>query len=246
MFSIVFISFLTIVASIVGTLSGFGLGTIMLPVLLFYDIPFSQVVLMVAIIHLFHDISKMALFHASINWNLFLHFGLPTIIATFFGALFINSRPEFLFSFLGIFLMTYSLALLILPDFRLKYTRRNAIIGALTSGFFAGIFGIRGAIRAVFLSAYDFPHKTYISTIGAVSILLDSTRIGVYFWQGIYLTNDLLFGLWFYIIASFVGSYIGGHLIHLIPQGQFRKIVAIFLLLARIRLVVTPFLGLGY
>ena len=76
---IIFIAILALIASIVGTITGFGTSTIMVPVLLFF-FPVSQVLLLVGIIHWFGNIWKITLFRGGIRWNLLLLFGLSGIV----------------------------------------------------------------------------------------------------------------------------------------------------------------------
>ena len=73
---IALIALLTFVGSLVGTLTGFGTSTVMVPVLvMFYPLP--QALLLVGIIHWFGDIWKMLLFRSGVRWRLVLLFGVP-------------------------------------------------------------------------------------------------------------------------------------------------------------------------
>ena len=77
---------LTLVASAVGTLTGFGTSSIMVPVLVsFYPLP--QTLFPVGIIHWFGDIWKMLLFRSGVRWRLVLLFGGAGIVATVLGGL---------------------------------------------------------------------------------------------------------------------------------------------------------------
>ena len=239
MMQLIIITLITLVASCVGLVSGFGLGTIMAPTLLFF-LPFSQVILLVCIIHWFHNIWKLLFFHHGINWQLFLSFGIPSIIAGIFGALLVGDKGFMLTSLLGVFLIAYVFVLWFMPTLHFKHTWLNGFIGGTLTGFFAGIFGIRGALRSMFLSAFNLSKATYLGTIGAISFLLDSTRLIVYFSHGIKLEQSLTNGLLFFIPASFIGAWIGKYAVHKIPQEHFRKIIAIFLLCAGIRLLLMP------
>ena len=63
---ILFISILTFIASIVGTVTGFGTSTIMVPALLFFY-PLPQVLLLVGIVHFAGNIWKMIFFHSGLR-----------------------------------------------------------------------------------------------------------------------------------------------------------------------------------
>jgi len=236
MLSVIAIGFVTLLASCIGTLSGFGLSTIMLPILLLF-LPFTQVILLVSIIHWFHSGWNTLLFREGISWHLFAYFGIPGIVTSTFGARLVGGEPEHLLPFLGVFLIGYSFLLIFVPKFQLPYTRLIALMGGSLSGFFAGIFGMRGAVRSMFLSAFNLPKIVYLGTTGVIAFFVDSTRLFVYVLEGINIDPSLWWGLLLFVPASFVGSYIGRYLVYKISIQYFRKFVALFLLLVGLRLL---------
>ncbi len=240
---ILLITVLSFIANIIGTVSGFGVGTVLTPILLLF-LPFGPTVLLVCILHWFHDVFKLFFFRSGIDWKLFIYFGIPTIVATFLGALLVTpTQSHVLTALLGLFLIFSVGMMYAVESFRIPDTWITSMVGGLLSGFFAGIFGIRGAVRSVFLSAFDLRKATYIGTTGAISLLLDSTRLGVYLWDGIRMDQSLVWGFAFFVPASFIGAYVGAKMVHWIPQKYFRDVVAIFLFLVGIKLLVTPWLG---
>lgn len=83
---ILLLALLTVVASAVGTLTGFGTSTIMVPVLVLF-LPLGETLLFVGIIHFFGDIWKMLIFRKGFSkWKLILAFGIPGAAFSFFGA----------------------------------------------------------------------------------------------------------------------------------------------------------------
>ncbi len=76
---IFYITLLTILASGIGALTGFGTSTIMVPILLFF-LPLTQTLLLVGIIHWFGDIWKILLFREGLQWKLIFTFGITKII----------------------------------------------------------------------------------------------------------------------------------------------------------------------
>ena len=52
------------------------------------------------------------------------------------------------------------------------------------TGFMAGIFGMGGAIRSLFLSAFNLPKEVYIVTGAAIAIFIDISRLGTYLLRG--------------------------------------------------------------
>lgn len=237
---IVSIALLTILAAGVGTLTGFGTSTIMVPVILVF-FPLPETLLLVGVIHWFGNIWKMTLFKEGVRWRLIAAFGIPGVIATFFGARIVISAPEFLFSqVLGGFLIAYTLFLFLEPKFELRQSNITAAAGGALSGFFAGIFGVGGAIRGTFLTIFDLPKAVYIATAGAIGLAIDSTRLATYIWNGTRLDEALLWGFLLFIPASFLGAYLAKRIVDKIPQKKFRIVVAIFLLLVGIKFLFFP------
>jgi uncharacterized membrane protein YfcA len=228
---------MVIIASGIGTLTGFGTSTIMVPVmLLFYSVP--QTLFFVGIIHFFGNVWKLLLFRKGLNWRLILSFGIPGIAATFLGASLVFNIPRPIFSkILGSFLILYVIYLSVESSFKVKSNIVFGAFGGALSGFLAGVFGIGGAVRGLFLTAFDLPKVVYISTAGAIAICIDVTRLTRYFSQGTRLPTLLLYGLPLFIPASFLGAAIAKHIVDKIPQQHFRKIVAVFLLLMGIKLL---------
>ena len=228
---IAYITILVLIAGMVGTMSGFGTSTIMVPILLLF-FPLPQTLLFVGIIHWFGDVWKILLFKKGLNWRLILGFGIPGILASFAGAsLTFQISEKILMKILGGFLLAYVIFIFLKPGFRLSKNKKNMIAGGALSGFFAGIFGVGGAIRATFLTVFDLPKAVYISTAGAIALLIDSTRLITYLSGGVRLKAMLLWGLIVFVPASFVGAKIAQKIVGYIPQKSFRMFITVFLAL---------------
>jgi uncharacterized membrane protein YfcA len=234
------ICFLVFVASIVGTITGFGLSTIMVPVLaMFY--PFDQTLVFVGIIHWFSNLWKLILFRGGFRWRLIVTFGVPGIFASFVGAsLMFDISQRVLPRVLGMFIIVYVIYLLVRSSFKVMQNTTTAICGGALSGFFAGIFGIGGAVRGMFLSAFDLPKAVYIATAGAIALAIDTTRLTTYIVKGAQLEKPLLWVMPIFITASFLGAQSAKHIVEKIPQKYFRVVVAVFLMLAGLKLLIYP------
>jgi len=74
---------------------------------------------------------------------------------------------------------------------------------ALFLGFFTGPFGVDGAIRLTFLTAFNFTKGVYLAISEAIAFLIDSTRLTTYFSGGVNLSTQLLYGCFIFIPACF-------------------------------------------
>jgi uncharacterized protein len=101
--------------------------------------------------------------------------------------------------------------------------------------FSSGIFGVGGAIRSTFLSAYNLDKSVFLFTSGAIGFLIDSSRLVGYFTGGIRLVDYSTTTLAVAVVISLVGAYIAKKFVHKIPQDKFRLVIALALLLVGIR-----------
>ncbi|OGM19533.1 hypothetical protein A2955_00900 [Candidatus Woesebacteria bacterium RIFCSPLOWO2_01_FULL_37_19] len=234
------ISLLTLIASFVGTISGFGLSTVMLPVIVLY-FPLPIALLFVGIIHAFSDLWKIILFKHAFDKKIILMFGIPGIIASLIGAKIVLTTPQtILLQFFGLILIAYVLIITFNSRFRLPHTPFYSGLGGVTSGFLAGVFGMGGAARSVFLTAFNFPKDVYIFATGAIGAIIDSGRLFTYYFGGIRLEQDLIYGLIIFIPVSFIGAEIAKKFVDKVPQKLFRNVVALFLFLVGLKLLVFP------
>lgn len=235
---IFYIALLTLVASTIGTITGFGTSTLMVPVLLIF-LPLPQTLLIVGLIHFFGDIWKIILFKkGGINWKILLGFGIPGVITSFIGAKMVFVLPnQILIKTIAVLMIIYSLFIMIKPNFELAINYFNMIFGGALSGFLAGLSGVGGAVRGAYLTAFNLRKNVYIFTAGAIALFVDATRIVTYFSNGAKLNNNLLLGVILFIAISFVGAKIAQKIVKKIPEKYFRIIISIFLIAVGIRLL---------
>jgi hypothetical protein len=238
---LILLSVLVLLASMVGTLSGFGTSTIMVPVmLLFFPLPVT--LLFVGIIHWFGDIWKMLFFRSGVRkWRLILWFAVPGVIVSYLGATVVISAPEeIMMRILGGFFLLYVLFIFFNKEWKLPERDLTAGIGGTLSGLAAGIFGVGGAIRGAFLSAFNLPKEVYLFTSGAMALVIDSSRIVGYVGGGTRLEGLFWWGLLIFIPLSFLGAWIAKKLVDYIPQHYFRIFIALFLAVVAVKFLLFP------
>ena len=235
---ILLLGMLTLLGAAVGTATGFGTSTVMIPVLSLW-LPFPVALLFVGIIHLFGDVWKVVLFKKGLNLKLALAFGIPGFVASYVGASLSFYGAELpLKRILGGFLLVYVAFLLTKRQWQLPQKPITAISGGTLSGLFAGFFGVGGAVRGAFLAAFNLPKEVYIFTSGLIALFIDVTRITRYITGGTRLDINLLYALMLCVPVSFAAAYLAKRLLNKIPQGLFRVFVAIFLALVAAKLLI--------
>lgn len=226
-----------LLAEIIGTIAGFGSSTILLPITLFF-FNFQTALAIVSIVHLSGNIGRLFFFKKNINKDLFINFGIPSIILALIGALLVSQLSQSIFKFiLGIFLIIFVLLSLLTHKIKLKLNKRNAILGGSLSGFFAGLIGTGGALRSAFLTSFNLKKTTYIATISIISLTVDLTRVPIYLFNN-FLPHNLYLTIPIMLIIAITGTYIGKKLVLKINQKLFTLIILILIALAGIKLLI--------
>lgn len=203
--------------------------------LIFFD--FKTALVLVALFHIFGNIGRISFFRRSLDRHTLLIFGIPNVILTFLGALLVSFTPsDLLKGILGIFLAAYAILFLYKGDLRIKRSLFNSIFGGGLSGFLAGLIGTGGALRGAFLTAFGLPKEKYIATAAVIALVVDLTRIPVYFAQG-FLSNQYYAYVPFLFIIAIIGSFTGKQIVRIIPQDKFKKVVLIAILIIGVKFI---------
>ncbi len=192
------IAIFSFAGSAITLFSGFGLGTILLPVfVLLFPGKTEEAVALTAIVHLLNNSFKMTLLHRNVNRNVLLRFGLPALIAAIPGALLLKSMDHFeplgywqlggspvamfpVDMILGILIVLFAMMELFPVGGRLGFRNNHWFVGGILSGFFGGLSGHQGALRSVFLSRSGLSREEFIGTGIAIALLVDIGRLFVY------------------------------------------------------------------
>lgn len=237
---VTYLALIALVGTIVGTVTGFGTSTIMIPVLLIYFPP-VEAIFLVSIIHYFGDIWKVMLFREGFNWKLIALFGVVGMIPSYIGAsLALNLDKTLLLRLMGVFFIAYFAFLVFKSKFKIGVGIKTALLGGVFAGFSAGVFGLGGPIRSAVLSAYDMPKAVFIATGAVIGLMVDAPRMVAYFMADTPLPSHLRWSLVLFIVLSFIGAQIGKYIVDKIPQEKFRSVVATLLFVLGVKLVAVP------
>jgi uncharacterized protein len=232
-----------LISEIIGTMAGFGSSTIFLPLaLLFVD--FKTAIILVAIFHLFGNLSRIIFFRQGFDKRIILQFGVPSIFFSILGALLIGVLPQPILKLvLGIFLITTSVSFLIKPRLKIPANTSTFIAGGSVTGFITALVGTGGALRATLLQGFNIEKIKYIATAATIALATDATRIPVYISQGFlreqyFIYIPILFGI------ALAGSFVGRRIVKMIDQELFRKIVLVATIIVSIKFIIDGLLAL--
>lgn len=233
-------------ASILTLYSGFGLGTILMPVVAIF-FPIAVAVALTAFVHLLNNLFKLAALWRDINWRVTWRFGLPAILATVPGAWLLTDLSD------SPALHSYSLAgmdaiitpvkltvgvLLILfatmewlPILKnIKLTEKSLPFGGVLSGFFGGLSGHQGAFRSAFLIHAGLDKNAFVGTNAAIAALVDTTRLAVYGMNITLLLGQVNTGLILAATAAAFAGVLAGKIgLKKVTIGFIQKLVAVLL-----------------
>jgi uncharacterized protein len=232
-----------LISEIIGTMAGFGSSTIFLPLaLLFVD--FKTAIILVAIFHLFGNLSRIIFFRQGFDKRIILQFGVPSVFFSILGALLIGVLPQPILKLvLGIFLITTSASFLIKPRLKIPANTSTFIAGGSVTGFITALVGTGGALRATLLQGFNIEKVKYIATAATIALATDVTRIPVYISQGFlreqyFIYIPILFGI------ALAGSFVGRRIVKMIDQELFRKIVLVAIIIVSIKFIIDGLLAL--
>lgn len=224
------IAVVSLLASLLTFFSGFGLGTLLLPVFaLFFDL--ETAIALTAIVHFLNNLFKFGLVYKKINASLVLKFGVPSLIFAFLGAWLLKqfsvSEPLFTYSIsghdfsvtiigitIGVLMLVFSLWEIIPSLKNLSFGKNNLVWGGALSGFFGGLSGHQGALRSAFLIRLNLEKEMFISSGIAIACLVDIARLSIYstsISKEIISQNYLLLIL--AILSAWIGAFAGSKLL---------------------------------
>ncbi|ASS47356.1 MAG: hypothetical protein A3D31_16055 [Candidatus Fluviicola riflensis] len=227
--------------------SGFGLGTILVPVFALF-FPIEIAILLTAIVHFLNNGFKFLLLGKHVNWPIALRFGLPAIVFALLGAwllkflatieplgdyqlfghLFIVEWVKLIIGFLLVFFALFEL----IPALsKLELDRKYLPIGGVLSGFFGGLSGNQGALRSVFLLRAGLGKESFIATGVIIACLIDTARLIVYIPPIIQQHERFDFTLLLAAtLSAFAGAFAGNKLLKKMTLGTLRVGVACLLI----------------
>ena len=227
--------------------SGFGLGTVLTPVMALF-FPVEIAVALTAVVHFANNLFKLALFGRAADWKVTLRFGVPALLASLAGAWVLvrlaHLEPWFTWSLMGRAMDVTPVKLLLgvlIAYFALRELRPRRQsrpypaswlpLGGLVSGFFGGLSGNQGAFRSAFLLGAGLTKEAFIATGVVLACVVDVSRLAIY--AGL-AGSEMVSGNAGLLVAAtlsaFLGAFFGGKLLKKMTIDTVRRLVGIMLL----------------
>lgn len=240
-------------AALLTFFSGFGLGTLLMPVVALFFSP-AVAIAITAVVHFANNILKFFLVAKSADRKTLLYFGVPAVIFAFLGAYLLGSLSDMgvLYEY-AIFgkaffitpikvaigsLILFFVTLESLPYFsQIALEKRWLPLGGVLSGFFGGLSGNQGAFRSMFLLKAGLSKEQFIATGVVLAVMVDSARMIIYK-DSFLLDTDLEWDMVFVaVMAAFFGTLIGNRALKKVSIKFIRIVVATLLVLISFGLI---------
>ena len=248
------VSLAALLASCLTFFSGFGLGTLLMPVVALF-LPVEVAIAVTAIVHLANNLFKLALVGKKADCSVVWRFGAPAVLAALLGAWLLNMLSGlptlFEYQWLGrefaVSVVKFIIGVLILafvwlelsPRFaKMSFDARYLPLGGALSGFFGGLSGHQGAFRSMFLLKSGLDSQRFIATGVVLAVLVDVARMLVYGWNFSASTAHIQWTMvLFASLSAFVGAYLGAQLLHKVTLRTIQRLVSVLLVLIGLGLV---------
>jgi uncharacterized membrane protein YfcA len=248
------ICFFSLVGSGLTFFSGFGLGTILVPVFAAF-FPLELAIVLTAVVHFLNNAFKLYLVGKNANRSIVFKFGIPAIIAAFIGASILTLISDIepiavysLFKFtasvtttkliIGGLLFFFALFDIVPTLSKLEFNKKYIPLGGFLSGFFGGLSGNQGALRTAFLIRAGLSKEQFVATGVIIAVLIDISRLGIYSSEIVKHADKLDYLLLtLAVLSAFLGAYAGNKLLKKVTIRFLQNFVAIMLLLFSVLLM---------
>ncbi len=224
-----FVALVGLVAAGIASVAGFGIGSLLTPVLAL-RVGTKLAVAAIAVPHVIATAQRFWMLRRFVDRRVLLGFGIASAVGGLAGALahvWVSSRA--LAVVFGIVV-----ALAGVSEFtgwmrRVRWGRRSAWVAGASSGVLGGMVGNQGGIRTAALLGFDVPKESFVATSTAIGLFVDGARLPVYLateWR------DML-AVWPLVVTAIgavvVGTAVGTRVLGRLPQQLFRKVIAVLL-----------------
>ena len=240
--------------SLLAFFSGFGLGTVLMPLFAIF-FPVEVAIALTGVVHFLNNLFKLSLMGLNADKDVVLRFGIPAFIAAFAGGWLLlhmtDMKPLYEYA-LGervcevtpvklviaglLMIFTFMEIVPFLKNVRLG--KDKLILGGILSGFFGGLSGHQGALRSAFLIKSDLSKEAFIGTGIVIACMVDFSRLTVYFksFSESELDRNNLVLVIAATVSAFAGAYVGNRSLQIVALRTVQIIVSVMIFILAIAL----------
>lgn len=223
--------------------SGFGLGTLLMPVIAIF-FPVDLAITITAMVHLANNLFKVALLGKNANRYVLVSFGMPAVVFAGLGALalgWLSGMPPVveytaftirlqvspLNLVVGILILVF-VVLELSPGLSfVALDKKHLPYGGAISGFFGGLSGHQGAFRSMFLIITGLSKEEFVATGIMLAVMVDLSRMLIYGWEMVGPHPGIEWPLVISAtLSAFAGAYFGSRLLKKITLRYLQILVS--------------------
>jgi uncharacterized membrane protein YfcA len=234
------ITIAAILAGGIASVAGFGIGSILTP-LLAVGVGTKLAVAAVSVPHLIATALRFALIREHVDKRVFLSFGITSAAGGLIGALLHAKFSGAVLSYILGALLVFAGGMGITGWSRqLRFEGAAAWIAGALSGVFGGLVGNQGGIRSAAMLGMRVSKESFVATATAIALLVDAARMPVYAAMQARQVVDIWPVLLFAIIGVVAGTIAGERVLRRTPESLFRRVVSFIILALGISLLLHP------
>lgn len=219
-----------IVAGAIAAVAGFGIGSILTPILSI-QLGTQLAVAAVSVPHLIATIARLWMLRRDVDRHTLLTFGLTSAAGGLFGALLhaaASSKPlTVLFAGLLIFA---GLSALTGYSRRMRFPSGVAWVAGAVSGMLGGLVGNQGGIRSAALLGFQLDRRAFVATATAIALFVDAARMPVYFVTSGRQLLPISGLIALSTVGVLIGTFLGAAVLRKIPEAAFTRLLGTLLL----------------
>jgi uncharacterized membrane protein YfcA len=218
------------VAGAIASVAGFGIGSILTPVLSL-ETGTRVAVAAISVPHFAGTLVRFWILRRGVDRRVVLHFGVLSAAGGLCGALLhaFASNPVLTVIFAALLIFA-GLGAITGYARKMRFGRRAAWFAGAVSGMLGGLVGNQGGIRSAALLGFGLQRDAFVATAAAIGLIVDAARMPVYFATS---ANQLLpvSGLILLLTAGVLaGTLSGARVLRGISEQRFHRLVGIFIL----------------
>jgi uncharacterized membrane protein YfcA len=227
MFFLALILLVGIASGATAAIAGFGIGSLLTP-LLATQLGVPLAVAAVSIPHAIATAVRAWRLRRAISWPVVRSFGVLSAVGGLAGALLytrVGSRA--LEMTLGLLLIATAIAAL--SDWIRRWKPHGIVAQILgfLSGFFGGVAGNQGGLRAAALLTFGLAPAAFVATSTAVGLAVDVARMPIYVWRAGAELTTVMAPIAVATVGVLVGTLIGERALFGLSPDRFRRVVGV-------------------
>lgn len=226
-------------AGAVASVAGFGIGSLLTP-LLAVQVGTKLAVAAISIPHFVGTALRCWMLRQDIERKVLLSFGLSSAAGGLVGACIHSCLDVHLLSVMfGVILVVAGAAGVSGLSEKLRFRGWLAWLAGAVSGTLGGLVGNQGGIRSAALLGFDLNKNAFVATSTVIGLIVDGVRMPVYF---IHEFNEMM-GIKLLIAAAtagvVIGTLIGKYFLQNIQEKIFKRFVSGIILLLGLWMLVS-------